>query len=233
MNPPATNRLPASRRRPRSRWHGWLQARRREGGHSCAIQRKLAMKVESRDVCRPHAPRLGIGSTTTSGLVESPLSPRSHGVKGKVNGTSACWLRSPSFRPGYHCGDRRWNRACGSHGHRPRQSAAAVQQVGAGAEHRTLPITVFRSRRLHADVARDTRYAAPQTGLRSHIEPVSGMRKRKLENGRDRRWNRACGSTVTSLAKALPCSLGRAGAEHRAPSNKSVSKPQTACRRRP
>jgi hypothetical protein len=56
----------------------------------------------------------------------------------------------------------------------------------AGAEHRTPTIKVFRSRRLHADVARDTRYAAPQTGLRSHIEPVSGMRKRKLENGEQR-----------------------------------------------
>jgi multidrug efflux pump subunit AcrB len=30
------------------------------------------------------------------------------------------------------------------------------------------------------------RYAAPQTGLRSHIEPVSGMPKRKLENGEQR-----------------------------------------------
>jgi hypothetical protein len=24
----------------------------------------------------------------------------------------------------HHCGDRRWDRACGSHGHRPRQGAS-------------------------------------------------------------------------------------------------------------
>ena len=73
-----------------------------------------AMKPESRDAL------LGVIAKERRWaedlrLVESPLSPRSPGVKDKANGTSACWLRSPSFRP-HHCGDRRWNRACGSHG---------------------------------------------------------------------------------------------------------------------
>jgi hypothetical protein len=75
-------------------------------------------------------------------------------------------------------------RASRPHGHRPRQGAAVF--VGrAGAEHRVPTIVAFKTATF-APILRST----PEGGLSnrslSTIEPVSGMRKRKLESGEQR-----------------------------------------------
>jgi hypothetical protein len=85
--------------------------------------------------------------------------------------------------PPNHYGDCRWNRACGSHGDRPRQGAAVF--VGrAGAQHRAITITLFRGRQFFMPAI--ARHAGSANRSPSHIEPVSGVPKRKLENGGQR-----------------------------------------------
>ena len=60
---------------------------------------------------------------TISGSAALPPSPRSSDGRPRANGTSVCSLPLLSVAP-CHCGDRRWHRTCGSHGHRPRQDTA-------------------------------------------------------------------------------------------------------------
>jgi NAD(P)-dependent dehydrogenase (short-subunit alcohol dehydrogenase family) len=58
----------------------------------------VAMDVTDAMLCSPQSPRPGDGSTN-SGLVALAPSPRSPSVRPRANGTSACSLPSPSYRP--------------------------------------------------------------------------------------------------------------------------------------
>ena len=130
-------------------------------------------------LCSPQSPRPGDGSTT-SGSVALPPSPRSPSVKPRANGTSACWLPSPSCRPASL---------------RRSSMAPRLRISRSPASPRRCPIRgPSRSRELGSSMkcyaARDfmpspaTRCSANRS--LSHIEPVSGTPKRKLENGEQR-----------------------------------------------